>query len=141
MSVVSSGSQAGDRRPESRYRDDIEMPDDYRTPSPPAQQDDSYDENTPPRRSAQSGSVWFTPSQRSNSASIATSARTALEELYKRIYGPHSVRCLLTQGSGGLTVAHAVKRASKSFEVSYICAKEERSDVFQAHAVRILPWV
>ena len=141
MSVVSSGSQAGDRQPESCHCDDVEMPDDYRTPSPPAQQDDSYDENTPPQRSAQSGSIWITPSQRSNLASISTSAQTALEKLYKRIYGPHSVQCLLTQGSGSLTVAHAVKRMSKSFEVSYICAKEERSDVFQAHAVQILPWV
>jgi hypothetical protein len=123
MSVASSGSPAGDRQAESRYRDDVEMPDDYhRSPSPPAQQDDSYDEHTPPRRSTQSGSVWTTPSQRSNSTSIATSARTALEELYKRIYGPQgSIQCLLTQGEGGLTAAHAVKRASKSSEVSYLC--------------------
>ncbi|KAM6489220.1 hypothetical protein JOM56_015390 [Amanita muscaria] len=125
MSVASSGSSAGDGRPESPYRDNVDMPDDYhrtprspRSPSPLAQQDDSYDDLTPPHRSTQSGSVWITPSQRSNSGSIATNAKTALEELYKRIYGQDSIRCLLTQAKGALQVAHAVQRASKSSELT-----------------------
>ena len=82
MSVVSSNSQAGDGQLESRYRDDVEMPNDCRTPSPPAKQDDSYDEHTPPRRSTQSGSVWITPSQHSHSASIATNTQTALSNIW-----------------------------------------------------------
>lgn len=115
MSVTSSSSLGSDRSPETPYRDAV-MSDDIRhhTPSPPALQDDSHDEYTPTCQSIQSGMVWTTPSQRSNTRRIAADARKALNELYERIYGPDSIRCLLTQGTGGLNIAHAVQCASKS---------------------------
>jgi hypothetical protein len=50
--------------------------------------------------------------------SIASNTRTALEGLYKTIYGEDSIRCLVTLGKGGLNVAHAIRHASKSHEVS-----------------------
>src|ERR1700694_4165082 len=78
----------------------------YRTPSP---QGDSHDEYTPTRQSIRSGTVWVTPSQRSSTPSIATNTRMALDVLYKAVYGQDSIRCLLTQGEGGLNVAHAVQ--------------------------------
>jgi hypothetical protein len=103
---------------------DTTDPDEIRllTPSPPAQQDDSHDEYTPSPQSIRSDTVWVTPSQRSNTSSIAANARTALDSLYKTIYGQDSIRCLLTLGEGGLNVAHAVRRASKSPEVSLVCS-------------------
>jgi hypothetical protein len=109
MSIISSSTR----------HDAVTSNDCYRTPSPPAPQDDSsHDEYTPTHQSIRSGTVWTTPTQRSNTASIATAARTALDNLYTRIYGQDSIRCLLTQGEGALQVAHAVQRASKSSEVS-----------------------
>ncbi len=92
----------------------------YSTPSP---RDDSHDESeyTPTRQSIRSGTLWVTPSQHSSTSSIATNTRTALDVLYKTVYGQDSIRCLLTQGEGGLNVAHAVRRASKSPEVRCVC--------------------
>ena len=51
-----------------------------------------------------SGTVRTTPSQ--NTASIAITVRTALDNLYKTIYGRDSIRCILTQGEGAVQVAH-----------------------------------
>ena len=123
MSVASSASPPRDKTPESPYRDAVASDDRHlTTPSPPAQQDDSHDEYTPTRQSVQSasGTVWITPSHRSSTTSLATILRTALEDLYNKIYGPDSIRCLLTLGEGGLNLAHAVQRASKSPEVSHV---------------------
>jgi hypothetical protein len=91
----------------------------YHTPSP---QGDSHDEYIPTSQSTRSGTVWVTPSQRSSTPSIATITRTALDVLYKTVYGQDSIRCLLTKGEGGLNVAHAVQRASKSPEVGRVCS-------------------
>ena len=93
----------------------------YRTPSP---QDNSHDESeyTLMRQSIRSGTVWVTPSQRSSTSSIATNTQMALDVLYKTVYG-QDICCLLTQGEGGLNVAHAVRRASKSPQVSRVCSK------------------
>jgi hypothetical protein len=140
MSVASSSSPTSDGSPESPSRDAVASDDRHlMTPSPPAQQDDSHGEYTPTRQSTQSGTVWVTPSQRSNTSSIATNARTSLDDLYKRIYGQDSIRCLLTLGKGGLTVAHAIRRASKSPEVSHVMTDSEISKAFLAVTVRILP--
>jgi hypothetical protein len=120
---AASGSPASDRNLESHYRAVASGDRHLTTPSPPAQQDDSNDEYTPTRQSAQSassGTVWITPSHRSSTASMATKVRTALEKLYKKIYGEDSIRCLLTLGKGGLNVAHAVQRASKLPDVSHV---------------------
>jgi len=57
-------------------------------------------------------------SGRSGTSSVPTNIRIALDCLYKSIYGPDSVRCLLTQGEGGLQVAHAVRRTSTSSELN-----------------------
>ena len=95
--------------------------DHYRSPS---LRDDSHDESeyTPTRQSIRSGTVWVTPSQRSTTSSISTNTRMALDVLYETVYGQDSIRCLLTQGEGGLNVAHAVRRASKSSEVGRVCS-------------------
>jgi hypothetical protein len=141
MSVASSGSRASSRHPESPDRDAV-MSDDCHltTPSPPAKRDDSHDEYTPTRQSAQSGTVWITPSQRSSTTSLASSLRTALEDLYKKIYGQDSVRCLLPLGKGGLNVAHAVRRASKSPEVSHVHSLWLIYLIIRiANTIRILP--
>jgi hypothetical protein len=121
MSVVSSSSLASGRNPESSYRDSSGSNRDL-TPSP-QDQDDSHDEYTPRRRPACS-TTWTTPSQRSNTASVSSSTRTALDELYEDIYGKDSLRCLLTQYQGGLNIAHVVRRSSKPDEVNQILWRE-----------------
>jgi hypothetical protein len=80
-----------DRISESRYRDEYDHW--HLTPSPPAQRDEAH-EYTPTRQSIRSGSIWVTPSQRSNTSSIASNTRTALEGLYKTMYGQDPIRCL-----------------------------------------------
>jgi hypothetical protein len=117
MSPGSPGSPTRDRSPDSGspYHDAVTSNDRYHTPSPP-QDDSSHDEYTPTgptHQSIRSGTVWTTPSQRSNTASIATTARTALDNLYKRIYGQ---RFHTMPIEGALQVAHAVQHASKSSE-------------------------
>ena len=141
MSGVSSGSPARSRRSESPDHDAVISDDRHvTTPSPPAKEDDSHDEYTPTRQSARSGTVWSTPSQRSSTSSIPSSLRIALEELHKKIYGQDSVRCLLTLGKGGLNVAHAVRRASKSPEVSHVYSLRLIYLITCiANAIRILP--
>jgi hypothetical protein len=90
----------------------------YHTPSPPALEDSSHDEyaSTPPSKRV--GMVWTMPSQRTTTSNIGDKAQKALEDLYEKLYGKDSIRCLLTGGGGGLQIAHVVKRASKSPEVS-----------------------
>jgi hypothetical protein len=117
MSVVSSSSLASGRNPESSYRDSSTSDRDHLTPSPPVQED-SHDEYTPTRKSTH-GTSWTTPSQRSHTASISSSAREALDRLYKSIYGEDSLRCLVTQSNESLNVPHVVRRASTSDEVSH----------------------
>jgi len=80
--------------------------------------------NTPPHVNRSDLALFGSPrspSQRSSTSSIATNTRTALDVLYKTVYGQDSIRCLLTQGEGGLNVAHAVRCASKSPEVRCVC--------------------
>jgi hypothetical protein len=120
MSFALSSSLASDKNPESSYRDSSTSGRDHITPSPPQAEEDEY---TPTRESVHS-STWTTPSQRSNTASISSGTRTALDELYKKIYGEDSLRCLLTQYRGGLNLAHAVRRASKPDEVCHILPRE-----------------
>lgn len=105
----------------SAHLDATVSEDHYRTPSP---HDYSHDESeyTPTRQSNRSGIVWVTPSQRSSTSSIATNTRTALDLLYETLYGQNSIHCLLTQGEGGLNIAHAVRRASKSPQVGHVCS-------------------
>jgi hypothetical protein len=119
MSFGLSSSLASGRNPESSYRDSSTSDHDHRTPSPPVHQD----EYTPTRQSVRS-ITWTTPSQRSNTASISSSTRIALDKLYKKIYGDDSLRCLLMKTTGGLNIAHAVRRASKSDEVSHFLPHE-----------------
>jgi len=121
MSFALSSSLTS-RNPESSYRDSSTSDRDHLTPSPPVQEH-SQDEHTPTRQSVRS-TTWTTPSQRSNTASISSSTRTALDKLYKKIYGEDSLRCLLMQTKGGLNIAHAVQRASKSDKVSHFIPRE-----------------
>lgn len=121
MSVASSSSLASGRNPESSYHNPSSDRD-HLTPSPQVQ-DDSHDEYTPRRQSVRS-TTWTTPSQRSNTASISSSTRAALDELYERIYGENSLRCLLTQYQGGLNIAHAIQRSSKPDEVNHVLLRE-----------------
>ena len=109
MSVASSGHDAV-------VFDDCHLT----TPSPPIQQDDSHDEYTPTCQSAQSGTIWIMPSHHLSTTSIATILWTALNDLYNRIFGQDSIQCLLMLGKGGLNVAHTVRCASKSSEVSHV---------------------
>lgn len=125
MSVPSPGSPANNRSAESLYHDAVASGDrQFTTPSPSARQDDSHDDSdyrdTPNRQSSQSGTVWTTPSHRSITASISASLRTSLNDLYGTLYGQDSIRCLLTQGQGGLNVAHVIRHASKPCEVSRV---------------------
>jgi hypothetical protein len=117
-SVVSSSSLTSVRNPESSYRDSSTSDRDNLTPSPPVQQDNINDDYTPTRISTH-GTSWTTPSQRSHTASISSSAREALDRLYKSIYGEDSLRCLVTQSNESLNVPHVVRRASTSDEVSH----------------------
>ena len=114
MSVV---SLASGRNPESSYCDSSTSDRDHLTPSPPVQED-SHDEYTPTRKSTH-GTSWTTPSQRSHTASISSSAREALDRLCKSIYGEDYLRCLVTQSNESLNVPHVVQRASTSDEVSH----------------------
>jgi hypothetical protein len=70
MSVASPTSLATDS-PESTYRDALMSDSRPRTPTPPVQVDDSHDDYTPPRQSVRSGTIWITPSQRSNTPASA----------------------------------------------------------------------
>ncbi|KIM71942.1 hypothetical protein PILCRDRAFT_747586 [Piloderma croceum F 1598] len=94
MAIVSSSSLANGRNPESSYPDSSTSDRDQLTPSLPVYQH-SHDEYTPTRKFTHSTS-WTTPSQRSHTASISSSAREALNRLYKSIYGEDSLRCLIT---------------------------------------------
>jgi hypothetical protein len=116
MSLISSSSLASGRNPESSYRDSSTSDRDHLTPSPPVQED-SHDEYTPTRKSTHG--TWTTPSQCSHTASISSSAREALDRLYKLIYGEDSLRCLITQSNESLNVPHIVQRASRSDEVNH----------------------
>ena len=119
MSVVSSSSLASGWNPESSYRDSSTSNRDHLTPSPPVQED-SHDEYTPTCKSTHThGTSWTMPSQRSPTASISSSAREALDRLYKSIYGEDSLRCLITQSNESLNVPHVVQCASTSNEVSH----------------------
>jgi hypothetical protein len=117
MSIASSSAlvTTSGMVPGSSYRDHL-------TPSPPVQEG-NQDEYTPTRQSVHS-TTWTTPSQRSNTANISSSTRSALNRLYETIHGPDSCRCLLTQSNESLNVAHAVRHASKSHEVSYLLSYE-----------------
>ena len=114
---MSASSLASGRNPEASYHNTSISDRDHLTPSPPVQQD-SHDAYTPTRRFTHSTS-WTTPSQRSHTASISSSAREALDRLYNSIYGEDSLRCLVTQSNQSLNIPHVVQRASTSDDVSY----------------------
>jgi hypothetical protein len=113
MSGPSSTSQARSRRPQSPLQnsdDDGNL----RTPSP--EQDDSLDEYSPPRQSAQSKTAWISPTHRSDGSGIPPEVRKNLAELYREL---GSTRCLITQMTTGVQVAHIVPSAAKSRDVSH----------------------
>jgi hypothetical protein len=61
--------------------------------------DNTSPKTPPPVSDARSAShVYTTPSCRSSTA-VSQSIRDALDDLYERVYGPNSRRCLVTQNS------------------------------------------
>jgi hypothetical protein len=89
------------------------------TPSPPPEES-SHDEFTPERPSKSVASEFISPSTRSDAtSSLPSYVRTAINTLYKEIYGADPLRCLVTRSKLSLIISHAVQRASKPFMVSH----------------------
>ena len=92
----------------------------FSTPSPLSELDETDDEYKPQQESpAELSESDGTPSLRSTTTD-SWKLKTRMDSLQERVYGPYSVRCLVSNAPGAIQLAHAVQRATKANDVSHV---------------------